>query len=123
MQVDVKNSLHNINAKIDLLTIRINHIKERVDKHDNHLQYLETHTSYVADTQITSGEHLLRLEKIVEVIKQKRGATIFASPKYLNPLSLTKLGKDYVEHMLWALFEDALLAIFMWNALTASLLP
>ncbi|KAJ1116429.1 hypothetical protein NDU88_004640, partial [Pleurodeles waltl] len=46
-------------------------MKERVDKRDGQLDQLESRTSDVEDTEATTGEHLLHMDKILEVIKLK----------------------------------------------------
>ncbi|KAJ1104398.1 hypothetical protein NDU88_001810 [Pleurodeles waltl] len=52
MLIEMNNSLHTIDAKIDLLTSWIDRIKESVDKHCDHM---ENHTSDVEDSNSTAS--------------------------------------------------------------------
>ncbi|KAJ1149924.1 hypothetical protein NDU88_002722 [Pleurodeles waltl] len=71
MLADVKDSLHTIDTKNDLLTSHIDHIKERVGEHNDCLDHLEYCTSDVEDSYATTSKHLFHMAKVLGVIKLK----------------------------------------------------
>ncbi|KAJ1210206.1 hypothetical protein NDU88_005574 [Pleurodeles waltl] len=123
MLVDVKNSHHNIDTKIDLLTNCINWKKKWMDKHNSHLDHLERCTYGTEDLQAATGEHLLHVDKNLEVIKHKNEDSEACSRRYNIciidiPKSTTDKMEDYVEHILLSLFDDTLLWSLLWSTLT-----
>ncbi|KAJ1185957.1 hypothetical protein NDU88_002743 [Pleurodeles waltl] len=68
MFLDFKQTPTAIETKIDLLTDRFDHLKEKVDTHDVHIDHLERHTLDMEDGQHSAGEKLLQMKKVLDVI-------------------------------------------------------
>ncbi|KAJ1177057.1 hypothetical protein NDU88_002321 [Pleurodeles waltl] len=56
----------SINAKLDHLTEQRDHLKERMDGHDTHLEQVESRTSDLEDSQRGDEEKLLQMERVLE---------------------------------------------------------
>ncbi|KAJ1109803.1 hypothetical protein NDU88_007161 [Pleurodeles waltl] len=67
----VKTILKAMSEKLDILTHLLDQVKQRMFKHENRLDHLENCVSDTDNTQADSKEHLLRMDKILELIKAK----------------------------------------------------
>ncbi|KAJ1153855.1 hypothetical protein NDU88_006613 [Pleurodeles waltl] len=69
--MDVKTSLRTKDGKMDLLTARLDQVKQWVDTHESRLDGLENRISDIDDQQFKSREHQLKIDKVLDVIKAK----------------------------------------------------
>ncbi|KAJ1210871.1 hypothetical protein NDU88_006233 [Pleurodeles waltl] len=115
----VKNSLHVIDAKIDLLTSSPDLMKGRVDKLEDLLDHLEAYISGTDNTQTVAGEHLLHMDKVLEIIKLKNEDLKARSWQnnlfIIEVLESTAINRmeDFVKTILRSLFVDSLSSVFI----------
>ncbi|KAJ1153373.1 hypothetical protein NDU88_006134 [Pleurodeles waltl] len=111
---EVKSSLKLINAKIDILTNPLERAKQRVDKYEHLLDLLENHVSDADDTQTDPKDHLLKLDKILDLIKIKNEDLEARSRRnYSRIVGVPKSPEvakmeDYIEALLRDLFSKDL---------------
>ncbi|KAJ1199961.1 hypothetical protein NDU88_003792 [Pleurodeles waltl] len=71
MLMYLKQGLAGIDAKVDHPTDYIDRLKDRVDDHDTRLDQEESQTSGLEDGRRREGERLLRMERVLELIRNK----------------------------------------------------
>ncbi|KAJ1184473.1 hypothetical protein NDU88_001279 [Pleurodeles waltl] len=113
--MEVKSSLKTIDMNLDILTSRLDLMKQCVDKHESRLDHLENHASNVDDFHADTEEHLLKMDKDLDIIKAKNEDLETRSRLCIIGLpespTFTKM-EDFVENLLCKLFEDALSPVF-----------
>ncbi|KAJ1136598.1 hypothetical protein NDU88_003013 [Pleurodeles waltl] len=108
--------------------MRLDHMKQQVGKHETRLGHLENRVSDADNTQADSKEHLLRMDKILDLIKAKNED--LESRHQRNNLMITgnlestAVNKmNFVEAMLRDLFGEALFPVFIVEPAHCSLRP
>lgn len=126
---DLKTSLHGIDTKIDTLVDRMDKMTQRMETQEGRLDGLETRVSEVEDGQSTMTSQMLKMDEVLNIIKQKNEDLEARSRR--NNVRITGILKttdipnmeQYVEHMMSELFGSALSKLFLIERAHRTLSP
>ncbi|KAJ1108955.1 hypothetical protein NDU88_006325 [Pleurodeles waltl] len=113
MFLSFKHSLTAIDTKVYLVTNRFDRLKEKVDRHNEFINKLESHMSAVEDESTVADEKLQQMEQVLDVIISKNKDSEVRSQR--NNLSIMGFSEsiamdcinDYVKAMLHTLFGSS----------------